>query len=186
VTLTESYKCKTCGKVHEGMPLSFAADFPDMYANLKREERDARTLIGSDQCIIDQEWFFVRRCLEIPVLGSDEVFLWGLSASVRQEVFDEVAECRQLEGREKTHGPFKGRLANSLSVYPPTLNLKLRIVMQPVGTRPLFAIEEEHILAAEQKSGISRGRAMDLAALLAHQQRGGFSEGFPQQPTGIT
>jgi hypothetical protein len=29
--------------------MSFAAEFPDMYANMKREERDTRALIGSDQ-----------------------------------------------------------------------------------------------------------------------------------------
>jgi hypothetical protein len=184
-TVSEGYKCRTCGKEHKGMPLSFAAEFPDMYANLKREDRDARAIIGSDQCIIDHEWFFVRGCLEIPILGSDEIFLWGVWASVREEAFDEISECWELEGREKTHGPFKGRLANSLSVYPPTPNLKLRIVMQPVGTRPLFVIEEEHPLATEQRGGISRDRAMDLAALLLHQERGGFPS-FPQQSTGIT
>jgi len=124
--------------------------------------------------------------LEIPILGSDEIFLWGLWASIKEEVFDEISECWELDGREKTRGPFKGRLANTLSVYPPTLNRKLRIGMQPVGTRPLFVIEEEHVLATEQRSGISRDRAMELAALLLRQERGGFPESFPQQSNGAT
>jgi hypothetical protein len=29
--------------------MSFAGEFPDMYANMKREDRDTRALIGSDQ-----------------------------------------------------------------------------------------------------------------------------------------
>jgi hypothetical protein len=45
--------------------MSFAAEFPDIYANMKREERDIRALIGSDQCVIDQQWFFLRGCLEV-------------------------------------------------------------------------------------------------------------------------
>ena len=68
------YKCVTCGKPHKGLPLSFAADSPDMYANMNRDERDARSVRGSDQCIIDRKWFFIRGCLEIPIAGSSDVF----------------------------------------------------------------------------------------------------------------
>jgi hypothetical protein len=177
--MIESYKCGTCGKVHEGLPMSFAADSPDMYADLNRDERDARCVRGSDQYIIDEKWFFVRGCLEIPILNSGEVFLWGLWASVREEVFDDISECWELAGREKCRGPFKGRLANALSVYPLTLNLKVQIVVRPVGERPLFVVEDtDHALAIEPSSGITRERASDLAALLLHQERGGFLEAF--------
>lgn len=162
--------------MHESLPMSFAAEFPDMYANMNRDQRDTRAIIGSDQCIIDQTWFFIRGCLEVPVVGSGEPFLWGLWASVREEVFDEIEDCWQLEGRE-SRGPFKGRLANSLAEYPPTLNLKLKLVLQPVGTRPLFFIEEsDHPLAIEQASSISHARAMGLAAMALHGQPGGFPE----------
>jgi len=148
-----------------------------MYANMNRDERDARSVRGSDQYIIDQKWFFIRGCLEIPIIGSSHVFLWGLWVSVREEVFDEISECWELVGREKSRGPFKGRLGNSLSIYPETLNLKVQILMQPVGERPLLMIEEDdHQLAAEQKSGISRARAWELAALLLHQQPSGLAE----------
>jgi hypothetical protein len=76
------------------------------------------------------------------------------------------------EGREKLHGPYKGRLANSLTVYPETLKLKTEISLQPVGTRPLFRIEEtDHLLAEEQSAGISRARAMELASFLLPQER---------------
>jgi len=166
---SETWTCATCGKSHADAALSFAADFPDMYANLKSEDRDLRAVVGTDQCIVDERWFFVRGCLEIPVLGHREPFLWGLWASVRQDVFDEISDCWTLEGREKTHGPFKGRLANSLSVYPEKLNLKVEIRMQAVGTRPLFFVEDaKHQLAIEQRVGITRTGAMDLASVLLH------------------
>jgi len=71
--------------------MSFAADFPDMGANMKREERDTRALIGSDQCVIDPQWFFVRGCLEVSILGSDELFVWGLWVSTRENVCDEMS-----------------------------------------------------------------------------------------------
>ena len=179
--MSTSWKCTVCGKPHEETPASFAADFPDMYANMNREDRETRAVIGTDQCVIDQKWFFVRGCLEVPINESDDVFLWGLWASVREDVFDEITDCWETPGREKTRGPFKGRLGNSLSVYPETLNLKLKLIIQPVGARPLFIIEESgHLFGAEQQSGISQGRAIELASLLLHQQRfGSVPSKFP-------
>jgi hypothetical protein len=142
-----------------------------MYANMSESDRDTRALISSDQCIVDQTWFFIRGCLEIPVLESSDIFLWGLWASVKEEVFDEISECWEEEGREMRRGPFKARLANSLSVYPETLNVKLRIVIQPAGTRPLFVLEDEqHPLATAQRHGISQLEAMELSATLLHIQ----------------
>lgn len=142
-----------------------------MYANMVRDARDARAVIGSDQCIIDQSWFFIRGCLEIPILGSQEPFLWGLWVSVREEIFDELSKSWELAGRENTRGPFRGRIANSLSVYPETLNLKVKVVVQPVGQRPLFQLEEPgHPLTLEQHSGITPAKAAELANLLLHQE----------------
>jgi len=139
-----------------------------MYAGLSEADRGSRALISSDQCIIDEQWFFIRGCLEIPILEHDDVFLWGLWASVTEEVFNEISASWEEEGRERRLAPFKARLANSLSVYPETLNLKLRIVIQPLRTRPVFMLEEEHPLAAAQKSGMSRVEATELAANLLH------------------
>jgi hypothetical protein len=169
--MTESYKCATCGKVHEGLPMSFAAGSPDMYFNMNRDDRDARCVHGSDQYIIDQKWFFIRGCLEIPIVGSNKPFLWGLWASVREDTFDDIANYWELKDRETCRGPYKGRLANSLAEYPETLNLKLKIILQPVGTRPLFMIEEaDHPLAMEQGSGITITRAHELASLIMHRR----------------
>jgi hypothetical protein len=140
-----------------------------MYANMSDGDRETRTVISSDQCIIDERWFFLRGCLQIPIVGSDDVFLWGLWASVKEEIFDDISASWEEEGREARRGPFKGRLANSLSVYPETLNLKLSILVQPVGQRPLFTIEEDqHPLVIQQGDGITRRAAAELSALLLH------------------
>jgi hypothetical protein len=168
----DSYICATCGESHEGLPFSFAADFPDMYANLSREEQESRAVVSSDQCIIEEKWFFLRGCLEIPIIGQSEPFLWGVWASIHEEVFDEISDSWELQGRENTKGPFKGRLANAIQDYSETLNLKLKIVIQPAGTRPLFYIEEsDHPLVQEQKHGISYQLAMDRASIYLHHKQ---------------
>jgi hypothetical protein len=163
----DSYICACCGKKHSGIPPSFAADFPDPYANLSREERDTRTVVGSDQCIIDQEQFYIRGCIELPVLDTDGVFLWGVWARVHEEDFDEISDHWESEGREKKIGPYKGRLANSLSIYPETFNMKLEIQIEPVGTRPRFRLAElEHLLTVEQRTGLTLEKAREYACLL--------------------
>jgi hypothetical protein len=99
--VSNTWKCSVCGNVHENVPISFAADFPDMYANMDRDLRDTRAVIGSDQCIIDQKWFFIRGCLEVPIIGSQDPFLWGLWASVREGVFDQISDYWVVQGRER-------------------------------------------------------------------------------------
>lgn len=154
-----------------GPALSFAADFPDLYANLSRDERESQAIIASDQCVVDSQWFSLRGLAEIPILGSDQPFLWGVWASVREQVYDEISDSWELVGREKTHGPYAGRLANSLPIYPETLNLKLKIILRPTGVRPLFVFaDDEHSLAKQQKCGISQAQAVELASFLLHSE----------------
>lgn len=165
------FRCATCGQFHHGLPQSFAADFPDMYANMAEADRSKRALISTDQCIIDTEFYFLRGCLEIPIIGEDEPFLWGVWALLTKPSFDEVRESWEEPGRENLRGPFKGRLANKIVGYPETTNLKLRVQIQPVHVRPLLVIEEEHPLAFEQRSGISRDRADQMAAEILHHYK---------------
>jgi hypothetical protein len=166
-----NFICHVCHQAHEGLPPSFAADFPDMYASMSGPDRGARALISSDQCVVDEQCFFIRGCLEIPIIGTVDSFVWGLWASVNEDVFNEISESWDEHRREKHRGPFKARLANSLAVYPENLNLKLRMLIQPIGTRPLFVTEEDqHPLAVGQRTGISRQQAAELSATLLHMQ----------------
>jgi hypothetical protein len=95
----EGVTCRTCGQCHVGIPFSFAADFPDAYANFSKEERDG-AIIGTDQCILDAKWFFLRGILEIAVVGSDGPFLWGVWASAKEAVSEEISDSWELDGRE--------------------------------------------------------------------------------------
>jgi hypothetical protein len=164
---SDSYVCSHCGKHHPGIPLSFAANFPDPYASLKKEERETRAIIGTDQCVIDQEQFYIRGCIELPIRETDSVFLWGVWARVHEKDYDEISAHSLYEGRENKIGPYKGKFANSLSIYPETLNLKLEIRIKPVGARPAFVLEDpEHPMAAEQGIGLTMQQAEEYACLL--------------------
>jgi hypothetical protein len=170
-----SYLCACCGKEHAEQPLSFAADFPDPYANLTLDARDARAIVSSDQCIIDGEQFYIRGCLELPIQGSDSVFLWGLWARVHEADFDEIDARWDLVGRESTSGPYKGRLANKVPAYPDSINLRLTVRMQPAGKRPLFFVDEDHALAFDQRRGLSPLRAEEYGCMLLQTGKTGES-----------
>jgi hypothetical protein len=45
----------------------FEADAPLSYYAIPEAERALRCELGSDDCVIDRAFFFVRGCLEIPV-----------------------------------------------------------------------------------------------------------------------
>jgi hypothetical protein len=166
----DGYFCATCGQFHSGLPISYAADSPDSYAWLKESEREERAVLGSDQCIIDEEKYFLRGLIELPIIGFTDVFLWGVWASIWKEDFDEISKHWDTPGREGMIGPYKGRLNNGLSEYPDTFNLKCNIRIQPVGSRPLFYIDEpDHPLAKEQRHGISLDRIQQIASCLMHK-----------------
>ena len=134
-----------------------------------RNERERRAVISSDQCIVDEKHFYIRGCLDIPILGQEESWIWGLWALVSMEDFDVLDETWKTVGREKRLPPMKARLANALKVYPATLNLKMTLRVQPLGSRPLFFIDErEHEMAQQQIYGISREQAVEMACLLMH------------------
>lgn len=167
VRMDETWSCATCGAGHEGVPLSFACDFPDMYANLTPDEREARAIIGSDQCVIDGKWFFLRGVVELPLQDADGTFLWGLWASVTEQNYDEIDGLWTVEGRETPGFSYAARLANALpGYYPSTLNLKVRLHLRPVGQRPVFIVEDDHELKRSQSKGITMHQAADRSGRL--------------------
>ena len=103
----------------------------------------------------------------MPIVGSDDFFVWGVWAGVHEKDFDTIHEFWNKAGRESLIGPFRGRLANSLLTHPDTLNLLLQIKIRPIGERPLFLLEEsEHPLAMEQHSGLIVDKAKEYGCML--------------------
>lgn len=166
--MTSSFTCRTCGQVHDELPLSFGADAPAPYYGVPEQERGQRVLLSPDQCIIDNEHYFVRGCLDIPIHGSAEVFRWGVWVSLSEKSFRRMSEVWETPGRE-TEPPFFGWLCTDLPGYPDTTALKTLVHTRPLGERPFIELEPtEHPLAVEQRSGISPARAREVGESLLH------------------
>lgn len=164
----EGFFCGTCGKYHPGLPMEFGFDQPTIFLTIPEEERDTRCDLTSDLCVVDEQHFFIRGCLEIPVIDGNGPFIWGVWTSLSQANFKRVIELWETEGRE-TEPPYFGWFSNSLPLYPETLHLKTNIHTRPVGERPFIELEPtDHLLAVEQREGITMARVREIAAALLH------------------
>lgn len=145
--------------------LDFACEAPDSWLALNESDRAVRGKLGDDLCKIDDD-LFVRGCLEIPILGQNEKFIWGVWVSVSQQSFDRVIElwnAPSIEGEP----PRFGWLCNNIRTYPATYGLKTRLHLRSGDKRPFIELEPtDHPLAIEQRNGISLRRVEGIATAL--------------------
>jgi hypothetical protein len=162
------YECSTCGAIHEGLPdLSFHA--PAQYDWLPAPERSAQAVLTTDTCTIRDEAFFIRACLEIPIVGHEATFVWGVWVSLSARNFQRYVD---LAGADPPsgEGPYFGWLANRLPNYPDTMNLKTNVHLRAQGQRPLVELEPtDHPLAIHQRKGI---QVLTLLELLGDRLHG--------------
>ena len=161
------FQCRTCGEVHEGIP-GFGAAAPLSYYAIPETQRASRCKLSSDRCIIDDKWFFVRGCLEIPVHGTDEPLIWGVWVDLSEQSF--LAWQKVSEQKCRSHvGPFFGWLNAWLKPYPETVNLKTKVHLRDDGLRPWIELEPtDHPLAVEQRNGISIDRVAEIYSIMMH------------------
>ncbi|MFJ5924420.1 DUF2199 domain-containing protein [Kitasatospora sp. NPDC092948] len=163
------FTCACCGERHAETPMNFSSPAPDYWEPDMEHAPDCE--LTSDQCVIRGEAFFVRALIELPVVGRDEVFSWGVWVSLSAKNFARACELWETPGRE-SEPPYFGWLSTELSPYTPsTINLKTMLHTRPVGERPTLELEPtDHPLAVEQRTGITVERIQQLAGELLHPQ----------------
>ena len=170
MTIDFEFQCHTCGQLHKGMP-TFGWDYPINVLDIPPEERDKRVDLGSDDCVIDGKWFFVRGCIEIPVFGLDEPFIWGTWVSLSEKSYARFVKLYETEGRED-EPPFFGWLNHTPPGYPFEELYKTMVHLRPVPTRPLIELEPtEHPLAVEQRNGITVDRLKEIVETIKHPNK---------------
>jgi hypothetical protein len=166
--MTKGFKCGRCGKDHGELPLHYGAEAPLAYYDVPEDERETRTLLSSDQCVIDDKYFFIVGNIDIPILGHSENFSWDVWVSLSPKNFKRAFELWTTPGRE-SEPPHFGWLSTSLPGYPETLNLKTNVHTRAVGRRPFVELEPtDHPLAVEQRAGITWDRVKEIAELVLH------------------
>lgn len=157
---TFSYICGRCGQAHSGSP-DLGFDAPYHYNVLDADERTRIARLTSDTCVINDEGFFVRGLLEIPVHGRAETFGLGVWVSLSRKSFARYEEL--YESIDRTDEGFFGWLCNTVPGYPDTLHLKTNVHLRPHPLRPRIELQlSDHPLAIDQRNGISIARMQEV------------------------
>lgn len=155
------FTCSLCGLVHEGLAdLVFAA--PYYFYTVPEDERHRRCVLTPDFCSIDDEDFFIRGCLDVPIIGHSRPFSWGAWCSVSRANYDKYREVFH-DPHQAEVGPFFGWFSVRLAGYPDTLGLKVMAHLRDERIRPWFEVEEsDHPLSADCRRGISTQRLREI------------------------
>jgi hypothetical protein len=130
-----------------------------------------RVELTRDQCVVDEEVFFVRGHIEIPIYDYSEPLAFSVWSSLSEESFRHMGARWSSPGRA-SDPPYFGWLCSPISVYPNTLHLKLSVKSRPPGLTPLFTVElSDHPLALDQHSGITIEQWHEFAHRLLHSAR---------------
>jgi hypothetical protein len=164
-----TWTCQCCGTQFDTLPLAFASEGPAQWLQMSESERQQRGKIDADVCMIDGEDIFVRGCLDIPIVGGDDFFSWGVWVSVSKASFTRILELWEAPVIENEPPKFAW-LCNNISTYPATLGLATNLHLRAGNSRPFIELEPtDHPLAIEQRQGISVERVAEIAsALLRH------------------
>lgn len=155
-----AYQCTICGESHDELPaLGFKC--PDYADLVPIEERRERVKIDDDLCVVDNEYFFIRGSLIVPIIGQQEGLNFAVWVSQRTDHFMSYVENFDTDDI----GPYFGWLGNEFNFHhQPTLNLETLARFQGNGLRPNIELKEsEHPLSVAQREGVSLDQAWEIA-----------------------
>jgi hypothetical protein len=143
-------------------------DAPVPYLSLSDEDRRTMATKSDDLCSIDDEDFFVRGVIELPILGKDDYLGIGVWVSLKKENFRQYVQLYDSKDPSGS-GPYFGWLCNHIKGYPDTLYLKTNVHLRPAPARPRIELETtDHPLAIHQRNGISMDEVQALIERSLH------------------
>ena len=164
-----AFTCQCCGERHEGSP-SFGCHAPLAYEQLSAAEREARAKLTDDLCMIRHDDghrdYFARVCLEIPIHGVEDPFMWSVWVSLGEASFKRYTDTW---GEHDEADAYFGWLSNRLPHYPDTVNLRTNVHPRSGGVRPWLELEPtDHPLAVHAREGLTIEQAQRIAEEAMH------------------
>lgn len=166
------FTCTVCGEYHDDLPLDIRFELPEAIYQLDAGDREQRAQVWDDAAILDAEGprarHFVRGLIEVPILGLEAYFGYGVWIEVAEEDWLGLGDLWEAPDGS-TNPPFEGTLANEIASYPGSDGLPVLLRLRDPGTLPSVTVmAAEHPLGHAQERGISRGRSEELAATALH------------------
>jgi len=168
------WKCGSCDKWHTGplLDVGFANPYywqkdaakASRWTNLipRAIKKPSKTFLDLDFCSINDESFFVRGLIHLPIIGTAESFRWGVWGSLSRQKFEALLD-HDGDPKRAELPPMFSWLSNQIPEYPDTLNLKMYVHVQGPKLRPHFELQpSEHPLAQEFHHGITPERVREI------------------------
>lgn len=163
-----SFTCTKCGEHHEVI-LCFGAEYPVYYFSIPPEEREKRIVMNQDLCVVDDEQFFIRGRITIPIKDAKQELVFNVWTSLSRDNFIRVNDMWDEETRTQ-EPPYFGWLQTSIPGYINTVNIKTLVHTQQVGFIPeIEVVEENHPLQLAQLHGITIEIANGIAEKIIHR-----------------
>ena len=156
-----SYNCSCCGEVKIGIP-SFDTQAPVQFYSIELKEQEHRCQLTTDTCVIDREYFFVKGCLEIPIIDIEEKLVINSWLSLSEKNFNLFLDLYEVANRDH-HEPMGGWFSTSFWPYTDTSNLQGQIFFRNDGIRPLIRlVESNHPLSLAQRKGLTQDKLREI------------------------
>ncbi len=145
------------------VPLCFNSQYPDYYFSIPDEEIEERIELSESLCAIDDEYFFHRGRLIIPIIDHTEDLIFDVWSTLSQDNFDKRISLWEKPNRIH-EAPYFGYLQTEIPGFDDTINLEVVSKEQEVGIIPLITIiDENHPLKFAQKNGITFKQALEIS-----------------------
>lgn len=156
------WKCGSCDEWHFGPCLDFGYNAPFYWCKEYSTERTSGNFLSEEYCAIQDEHFFARGIIQLPIIGSAENLCWGVWGSVSRANFNSLIDNDRVS--EPVHlPPMFSWLSTQISDYPDTLSMKMYLHVQKGNKRPTFELEpSDHPLSQEFHHGITAERVKQI------------------------
>jgi hypothetical protein len=161
------FVCSVCGERHDERLLDIRLGLPHVIHLLDADARSRRAWLADDFAVLDDERFFVRGLLELPIPELDGRFAYGSWVEVSMPDFQEL--MRHWHDEEQ-FGAVECTVANELEPYRETLGLDATLRATALDKLPAIELADApHELVHDQQHGISLDRSDELAAVVLHR-----------------
>jgi hypothetical protein len=150
-----TFRCATCGRVHDGLPeVGFRR--PDAIIALSKAER-AECFENDDICVIPgvaggESRHFLRCHLSVPLKDVGTDWGWGVWVEISEADFEKARELWDVDG--SAEAPFRGVLANAIVAVPGSSGSGVTVQLGDETTRPGVHAEDGP-LARLQREGVT-------------------------------
>lgn len=163
--MQELVKCPCCEKMVPAIDVELTYRLPDDIASMDVEERDSTCKFTNDYVVCNDEYFYLRCVLPLPIHDTGREYCLGVWVQVSPNSFNKVWELWD-DDAQVSEPPFRGLLANNVHLNTGASNAEVMVKLTGSKTRPVVTVKDVACsLYKEQQCGITIHRSSEYSDL---------------------